>query len=52
MVKNLKTGPKGPYSMTVTEAEEAAVIVLRLHTLLSPNDCLYALQPSIPKLKR
>ena len=36
----------------MTEAEEAAVVVFRRHTLLPLDDCLYALQPSIPRLTR
>ena len=36
----------------MTEAEEAAIIALRRHTLLPLDDCLYALQPSIPHLTR
>jgi hypothetical protein len=34
-------------------AEEAAVVVaFRRHTLLPPDDCLYAVQPTIPHLTR
>ena len=33
-VDDLKTGPKAPHSTTLTEAEEAAVIEFRRHTLL------------------
>ena len=36
----------------LTEAEEAAVVAFRRHTLLPLDDCLYALQPSIPHLTR
>src|SRR5438046_7884175 len=32
--------------------EEAIVIAFRRHTLLSLDDCLYALQPTIPHLTR
>ncbi|WP_276679222.1 IS481 family transposase, partial [Nitrosomonas europaea] len=32
--------------------EEAAVVAFRKHTLLPLDDCLYALQPSIPHLTR
>lgn len=46
-----KTGPKAPHK-TLTEAEKAAVIAFRRHTLLPLDDCLYALQPSIPHLTR
>jgi len=51
-VEDLKTGPKVPRSTTLTEAEEAAIIAFRRHTLLPLDDCLYALQPSIPHLTR
>jgi len=34
------------------QAEEAAVVAFRRHTLLPLDDCLYALQPSIPHLPR
>ena len=46
-VEDLKTGPKAPHSTTLTQAEEAAVVAFRRHTLLPLDDCLYALQPSI-----
>ncbi len=49
---DLKTRPKAPHSTTLTEAEEAAVIAFRRHPLLPLDDCLYALQPSIPTLTR
>lgn len=48
----MKTGPKEPRSTVLTEDEEAAVIAFRRHTLLPLDDCLYALQPSIPHLTR
>ena len=51
-VEDLKTGPKAPHSTTLTEAEEAAVVAFRRYTLLPLDDCLYALQPSIPHLTR
>ena len=47
-VEDLKTGPKAPHSTTLTQAKEAAVVAFRRHTLLPLDDCLYALQPSIP----
>ena len=43
-VEDMKTGP--------TETEEAMVVAFRRHTLLPLDDCLYALQPSIPHLTR
>ena len=51
-VEDMKTGPKEPRSTVLTEAEEAAVVAFRRHTLLPLDDCLYALQPSIPHLTR
>ncbi|CAD0364704.1 hypothetical protein CFBP7900_43790 [Xanthomonas hortorum pv. carotae] len=30
-------------------ADEAAIVAFRKHTLLPLDDCLYALQPSIPR---
>jgi hypothetical protein len=43
-------GPKEVRSTGLTEEEEAAIVALRKYTLLPPDDCLYALQPSIPHL--
>ena len=51
-VEDWKNGPKAPHSTTLTEAEEAAVVACRCHTLLPLDDCLYALQPSNPHLRR
>ena len=48
----MKTGPKEPRSTVLTEPEEAMVIAFRRHTLLPLDDCLYALQSSIPHLTR
>ena len=43
-----KAGPAEPRSTVLTEAEEAMVVAFRRHMLLPPDDCLYALQSSIP----
>ena len=51
-VDDRKTGPTEPRSTVLAEAEEAALGVFRRHTLLPLDDCLYALQPSIPHLTR
>ncbi|MCW5712833.1 DDE-type integrase/transposase/recombinase, partial [Shinella sp.] len=51
-VEDIKTGPKEPRSTVLTEAEEAMVVAFRRHTLLPLDDCLYALQPSVPHLTR
>jgi transposase-like protein len=45
-------GPKEVRSTVLTSAEEAAVVAFRKYTLLPLDDCLYALQPSIPHLTR
>ena len=45
-------GPKEIRSSVLTPAEEAAVVSFRRHTLLPLDDCLYALQPSLPHLTR
>ena len=47
-----RTGPREPRSSVLSVAEEAVVIAFRRHTLLPLDDCLYALQPSIPHLMR
>jgi transposase InsO family protein len=51
-VEDLKTGPREPRSTVLTETEEAMIIAFRRHTLLPLDDCLYALQPTIPHLTR
>lgn len=48
----MKTGSKEPRSTVLAEEEEAAVVAFRRHMLLPLDDCLYALQPSIPHLTR
>ena len=51
-VEDQKTGPKDPRSTVLNAEEEAMVVAFRRHTLLPLDDCLYALQPSIPHLTR
>jgi len=51
-VEDLKTGPKAPRSTVLSEEEEAIIVAFRRHTLLPLDDCLYALQPTIPHLTR
>ena len=51
-VEDFKTGPKEPRSTVLREEEEAIIIAFRRHTLLALDDCLYALQPTIPHLTR
>jgi len=45
-------GPKDVRSTVLTKEEEAAVVAFRRYTLLPLDDCLYALQPTIPHLTR
>ena len=51
-VEDSKTGPTEPRSTVLTEAEEAMIVAFFRHTLLPLDDCLYALQPSVPHLTR
>ena len=51
-VADLPTGPKNPSSTVLTIEEEAVIVAFRRHTLLPLDDCLYALQPTIPNLTR
>ena len=51
-VSDLPTGPKEPRSTVLSVEEEAVVVAFRKHTLLPLDDCLYALQPTIPHLTR
>ncbi|OFV99716.1 MAG: transposase [Acidobacteria bacterium RIFCSPLOWO2_12_FULL_54_10] len=45
-------GPKAARSTVLTSEEEAIVVAFRKMTLLPLDDCLYALQSSIPALTR
>src|SRR5215210_3006207 len=45
-------GPKQPRSTVLTVEEEAIIVAFRRHTLLPLDDCLYALQATIPHLTR
>jgi transposase InsO family protein len=51
-VADLPTGPREPRSTVLTVEEEAVIVAFRRHTLLPLDDCLYALQPTIPDLTR
>src|SRR5215203_4441766 len=51
-VQDERTGPKEPRSTVLTLEEEAIIVAFRRHTLLPLDDCLYALQPTIPHLTR
>jgi hypothetical protein len=46
------TGPRAPHSTVLSVTEEAIVVAFRWHTLLPLDDCLYALQATIPHLTR
>ena len=51
-VADLPTGPKDAASTVLSVEEEAVIVAFRRHTLLPLDDCLYALQPTIPHLTR
>lgn len=46
------TGPNASRSTVLSLEEEAIIVAFRKHTLLPLDDCLYALQPTIPHLTR
>jgi transposase InsO family protein len=49
---DLRTGPREPRSTVLSIEEEAVIVAFRRYTLLPLDDCLYALQPTIPHLTR
>jgi transposase len=51
-VSDLPTGPKQPHSSVLSLEQEAIIVAFRRHSLLALDDCLYALQPTIPHLTR
>ena len=51
-VADLPTGPREPRSTVLSPDDEAIIVAFRRHTLLPLDDCLYALQPTIPQLTR
>ena len=51
-VADLPTGPKEAHSTVLSLEDEAIIVAFRRHTLLPLDDCLYALQPTIPHLTR
>jgi transposase InsO family protein len=51
-VHDAPMGPKQPRSTALTLGQEAMCVAFRRHTLLPLDDCLYALQSSIPSLTR
>jgi hypothetical protein len=50
-VADLPTGPKDAASTVLSVEEEAVIVAFRRHTLLPLDDCLYALQPTLPHLR-
>jgi transposase InsO family protein len=51
-VGDLPTGPRRPRSNVLSLEDEAIIVAFRRHTLLRLDDCLYALQATIPHLTR
>jgi transposase-like protein len=51
-VDDAPMGPKEPRSTVLSKEEEALAVAFRRHTLLPLDDCLYALQATIPHLTR
>lgn len=51
-VSDRRTGPSEPKSTVLSIEEEAIIVAFRRHTLLPLDDCLYSLQPTIPRLTR
>jgi len=51
-VHDAPMGPKDPRSTVLTVEDEAIAVAFRKHTLLPLDDCLYALQATIPHLTR
>lgn len=51
-VTDLPTGPKEAKSTVLSIEDEAIIVAFRRHTLLPLDDCVYALQPTIPHLTR
>src|ERR1700758_2028201 len=51
-VSDLPTGPREPRSTVLSIEDEAIIVVVRQHTLVPLDECLYALQATIPHLTR
>ena len=51
-VRDMPTCPKNAKSTVLSVEEEAIIVAFRKHSLLPLVDCLYALEPTIPKLTR
>ena len=51
-VEDMPMGPQNARSSVLSVEEEALCVAFRKHTLLALDDCLYALQATIPHLTR
>jgi transposase InsO family protein len=51
-VEDAPMGPSKPHSTVLSLEQEALIVAFRKHTLLPLDDCLYALQATIPVLTR
>jgi transposase InsO family protein len=51
-VHDAAMGPQQSHSTVLTLEEEALIVAFRRHTLLPLDDCLYALQATLPHLTR
>jgi transposase InsO family protein len=51
-VQDVLMGPKQAHSTVLSTEEEALIVAFRKHTLLPLDDCLYALQETLPHLTR
>jgi transposase InsO family protein len=51
-VEDAPMGPRLPHSTVLNAEQEAVIVAFRQRTLLPLDDCLYALQASIPRLTR
>jgi len=51
-VHDAPMGPKAVHSTVLSTEEEALIVAFRKHTLLPLDDCLYALQATVPRLTR
>ena len=45
-------GPKAPRPTVLGSEDDAVFVAFRRYTLLPLDDCLYALQPTLPHLTR
>jgi transposase-like protein len=51
-VEDVPMGPKPPRSTVLSTEEEALIVAFRKHPLRPLDDCLYALQATLPQLTR